>query len=177
MARTNKHKKRYVPRYYFDALLVMFVTLLLLVLILVLSPIVFAKEEFISPINDNVVFVETIVVKEVEKPILVPSKVAKVTAYSCEGLVGQAEILMNCPSLFYGEPKTANGTTPIPNKTMACDRANMGKVFHIEGRGDFTCTDTGGSITGPGRFDLYLPTVQEARQFGVQYINYYEVEK
>lgn len=104
-------------------------------------------------------------------------KTGHATAYSCGGLVTEEEIRMNCPSLFSGSPKTANGTTPVVGKTMACDRANMGRTFFIDGIGERTCTDTGGAITGAGRFDIYLETVQEARKFGRQTdIKYYEVK-
>lgn len=101
-------------------------------------------------------------------------KIAKVSAYSCGGLTTEAEIRMNCPSLLSGEPKTATGSTPIPNKTMACDRANLGKQFEIDGQ-VWVCNDLGGSIVGENRFDLYLETVDEARQFGVQYLAYSEI--
>lgn len=102
--------------------------------------------------------------------------IATITAYSCGNLKTDAEIRMNCPSLFSGSPKTANGTTPIPYKTMACDRANMGRVFEIEGVGEVKCTDTGGAIKGAGRFDLYVQTVEEARAWGVQKREYRLVE-
>ncbi len=58
-----------------------------------------------------------------------PVKTALVTAYSCGGLVTEAEIRMNCPSLFSGQPKTATGTTPLPYKTVACDKANSVSSF------------------------------------------------
>lgn len=104
-------------------------------------------------------------------------KMATITAYSCGGLTTQAEIDMNCPSLRYSQNgRTANGTEPIPYKTMACDPHNMGRKFLIEGIGEVTCTDTGGAIRGSGRFDIFLPTVEEAREFGVQYLEYELVE-
>lgn len=103
-------------------------------------------------------------------------KTAKVTAYSCGGLTTEAEIKMNCPSLKkYPNGRTASGTTPRPRITVACDRANMGKRFHLEGIGEVVCEDTGGAIKGAGRFDLYVTDVQEARKFGKQYIKYREV--
>lgn len=98
-------------------------------------------------------------------------KIAKISAYSCGGLTTEAEIKMNCPSLLSGQPKTATGSTPIAGKTMACDRANLGKQFEINGQ-VWVCNDLGGSIVGENRFDLYLETVDEARQFGVQYLAY-----
>ena len=98
--------------------------------------------------------------------------VGRLTAYSCNGITNDAERRMNCPSTFNGSPKTANGTEPIVDKTMACDPANMGRTFYIEGIGERTCTDTGGAIKGSGRFDLYVSDIQTARQFGVQYANY-----
>ena len=111
----------------------------------------------------------------VEKEVVKVVKTARVTAYSCGGLTTEAEITMNCPSLRTGGPRTANGTTPIANKTMACDSANMGKTFELEGYGEVTCTDTGGAIKGAGRFDLYVENVAEAYAYGVQYLEYSEV--
>lgn len=105
-----------------------------------------------------------------------PPKKARVSAYSCGGLKTQSEIKMNCPSLLRGEPKTATGTTPIANRTVACDRANLGRVFEIEGIGQVVCEDVGSGVTGKARFDLYLATVEEARQFGVQELAYKLVE-
>ncbi len=113
---------------------------------------------------------------EIEKKVEKSPKIAKITAYSCGNLKTEEEILMNCPSLFSGEPRTANGTKPIPYKTMACDVANMGKSFDIDGLGTITCTDIGGAIIGAGRFDIYLPTVEEAREWGVKHLSYTEVK-
>ncbi len=102
-------------------------------------------------------------------------KLAKVTAYSCGGLKTEAEIDMNCPSIRkYPRGRTNSGTTPRPYRTVACDRANLGKRFILDGIGEVTCEDTGGAIKGAGRFDVYLPTVQEAREFGVQELLYRE---
>jgi 3D (Asp-Asp-Asp) domain-containing protein len=98
-------------------------------------------------------------------------KIAKISAYSCGGLTTEAEIRMNCPSLLSGKPRTATGSIPIAGKTMACDRANLGKQFEINGQ-VWVCNDLGGSIVGENRFDLYLETVDEARKFGVQYLAY-----
>lgn len=102
---------------------------------------------------------------------------ATVTAYSCIGITDNYHLMMNCPSVkYYGEPRTANGTAPIIDKTMACDKANMGKTFEIEGVGRRTCTDTGGAIKGAGRFDLYVSSINEAYRHGKQQIQYWEVE-
>lgn len=105
-------------------------------------------------------------------------KIAKVTAYSCGGLNTEAEIKMNCPSLKkYPKGRTATGTTPRPYITAACDRSNIGKVFHIDGIGRVVCEDTGGAIKGAGRFDIYVTTVHEARKFGVQKVAYKEINE
>lgn len=136
------------------------------------------ETNLVSPIPEYSVQAKTI-----EEPILATPtptpiiwKTGKATAYSCGDLKTEAEIKMNCPSLFTGEPKTANGTTPIPGKTMACDDANMGKTFYIEGLGERTCTDTGGAIKGPGRFDIYVSDIDEAWKFGRPEVQYYEVK-
>lgn len=110
------------------------------------------------------------------QPTTEPMKTATVTAYSCGGLVTEAEIEMNCPSLKkYPNGRTSTGTTPRHYITVACDRANVGRKFYLEGIGEVVCEDTGGAIKGAGRFDLYVSNVQEARKFGKQYIKYREV--
>lgn len=136
---------------------------------------VFYSVKQLSKNNHQVITIQKTIIKEVEAKT--DYKIASVTAYSCGGLTSETDILMNCPSLFYGEPKTANGTTPIANKTMACDASLMGRSYMIEGLGVFTCTDTGGAIKGEGRFDLYLNNVKEAREFGKQYLIYYQVKE
>ena len=114
---------------------------------------------------------------EVKPQANIKGKSAIVTAYSCGGLTTDAEIDMNCPSLRnYPEGRTATGTIPIPNKTVACDKANLGRTFHLEGIGNVVCEDTGGAIQGSGRFDLYLSTVEDALAFGRQNISYYLVK-
>lgn len=112
---------------------------------------------------------------EGDSSLPVPPKIALVTAYSCGGLTTEALIKMNCPSLVYGGPKTASGTIPTPSLTVACDPANLGRRFHLANIGEVVCEDTGGSIKGAGRFDIYLSTLGEAREFGVQYLEYYEM--
>lgn len=112
------------------------------------------------------------------EPASAPAKKAKVSAYSCGGLVTEEEIKMNCPSLKkYPNGRTSTGTTPRPYITVACDRANIGRKFEIEGIGQVTCEDTGGAINGAGRFDLYVNDVHEARKWGVQELAYSIVEE
>ena len=117
-----------------------------------------------------------VVSKKVARDVQVFDKIGEVTAYSCGNLKTQSQILMNCPSLLDGEPTTSSGTTPIPGKTMACDKANMGRKFEIDGIGILDCTDTGGAIAGPGRFDIYLETYEEAIEFGRQTLRYREIK-
>lgn len=125
---------------------------------------------------------EKTTIKEVKAIEVIKVKTAKVTAYSCGGLETRAEIKMNCPSLFYGKPKTANGTEPIPYKTGACNRELMGQTLEIMDLGlTIKCTDTFGQHHEDTKcadktcIDLYVEDVQEARAFGVQYLEYYEV--
>lgn len=139
-----------------------------------------ADDELISPIPNGASLhvVSVAHASEIEQSVATPEpvKTAKVTAYSCGGLKTEAEIRMNCPSLFSGEPTTADGSVPQPYKTVACDRANLGKYFEIESVGRVKCTDTGGAIKGAGRFDLYVTDVQEARQWGVKQLEYKVIE-
>lgn len=97
-------------------------------------------------------------------------KVATVTAYTCDPSMTAKQKAMNCPNGI-----TATGTKPVPNKTVACDRANLGRTFDIKGIGQVTCEDIGGAIKGPGRFDLYVSTYAEALAFGKQQIAYQEI--
>lgn len=112
---------------------------------------------------------------EIEEPPPEP-KIATVTAYSCVDLLTADQIAMNCPSFRY-DPKgrTADGTNPIPYKTMACDPAYMGTVYELEGVGRVKCTDTGGAIVGEGRFDLYVENVGTAMKWGVKQLEYSEI--
>lgn len=136
------------------------------------------EQDLINPlISINEVEVQA---KEVEPtPTTEPEwKVAKITAYSCNGIKDDYHLMMNCPSVkWYGEPKTANGTTPIVDKTMACDKANMGRTFEIKGVGLRTCSDTGGAIKGAGRFDLYVKDINTAYSWGVQELEYRLIEE
>ncbi|MBW6431552.1 3D domain-containing protein [Patescibacteria group bacterium] len=132
---------------------------------------VFQSIKQLSKNNHQIITIQKTIIKEIEAKV----KIGLITAYSCQGLETQAEILMNCPSLLNGKPTTANGTTPIANKTMACDTSNMGKSFEIGDLGVFTCTDTGGAIKGETRFDLYLENVEVARDFGKQHLIIEEV--
>ena len=141
--------------------------------------------EFRSPLQSPILIKqrevkEVEVIKEVEEVVQVEEvsqieekpvwKTATVTAYSCGGITTEAERQMNCPNGI-----TATGTKPRSYYTVACDRANLGKQFHLENIGIVTCEDLGGAIKGAGRFDLYLPTIQEAREFGVQQLAYREL--
>ena len=109
--------------------------------------------------------------------LAIRGRLATVTAYSCVGLVTEAEIKMNCPSLLSGGPTTADGSKPVPYKTVACDRANIGRIFWIDVNGgiEVVCADRGSAINGSGRFDLYVSTVREAREWGVQKVAYMEL--
>lgn len=134
------------------------------------------NEDLINPlISINEVEVQA---KEVEPTPEPEWKTAKITAYSCNGIKDDYHLMMNCPSVkWYGEPKTANGTTPIVDKTMACDKANMGRTFEIKGVGLRTCSDTGGAIKGAGRFDLYVKDINTAYSWGVQELEYRLIEE
>lgn len=101
-------------------------------------------------------------------------KTAILTAYTCEGLTTQAQINMNCPSLNHGEPKTASGTKPSANRTLACDRSMMGTKLILEGlEGEYTCEDLGGRIVD-NKIDIYMPDYQTAIEFGRKEVRYYE---
>lgn len=101
-----------------------------------------------------------------------PKKQALVTAYSCVGITTEGEKAMNCPNGV-----SASGQPLVPYKTAACDRANMGRVFYLEGIGEVTCVDVGGAIKGGGRFDLYVEDLTAAKNWGRQTVAYYLLEE
>src|SRR5262245_43247343 len=65
--------------------------------------------------------------------------------------------------------KTATGTDPVAGRTVAVDPRviPLGSKIHIEGVGERIAEDTGGKIRGR-RLDLFLPSVEACRQFGIQ---------
>ena len=65
--------------------------------------------------------------------------------------------------------KTATGTDPVAGRTVAVDPRviPLGSKIHIKGVGERIAEDTGGNIRGR-RLDLFLPSVEACRQFGVQ---------
>jgi 3D (Asp-Asp-Asp) domain-containing protein len=143
----------------------------------------FKNEPLLSPCEGGCSFFivrayEPTGIKQYDKEFTVEEpKFATVTAYSCIGITDKYHLEMNCPSLKYSpRGRTSNGTEPIPYKTMACDKANMGKTFHLLGVGDVKCTDTGGAIKGSGRFDLYVSSINKAYKHGKQQIQYWEVK-
>lgn len=134
----------------------------------------------ISPVDDSQVVERiptTTPTPKTQSRAKLKGKTAIVTAYSCGGLTTDEEIDMNCPSLRnHPQGRTATGTTPIPYKTIACDKENLGRTFHLEGIGQVICEDTGGAIKGAGRFDLYVESVEDARKFGRKTLSYYLVK-
>jgi len=157
-SRNKKGQYQRSPLKVFTPLIVMIITIVMGGLVSTTK-----KQELISPY----VSTYTVEAKETEteqiKSLEPEWKTGKITAYSCNGIEDQYHLDMNCPSIkVYGEPRTANGTAPIIDQTMACDPANMGRTFEIEGVGIRTCTDTGGAIKGAGRFDLYVKDIKTA---------------
>jgi len=65
--------------------------------------------------------------------------------------------------------KTATGTIPLPGRTVAVDPRVIpyGTKIYIEGLGERIAEDSGASIKGR-RLDVFLPTVDHCRNFGVQ---------
>jgi 3D (Asp-Asp-Asp) domain-containing protein len=139
----------------------------------------FKEQELLNPCEPECKF--EFQVRAFEPVIVEPQpeiKTGIATAYSCIGITDKYHLEMNCPSLkYYKNGRTSNGTEPVPYRTMACDKANMGRKFMIEGFDEpFTCTDTGGAIKGSGRFDLYFGSINEAYKWGKQEVRYWEVK-
>ena len=65
--------------------------------------------------------------------------------------------------------KTASGTLPTAGRTVAVDPQviPLGSKIHIAGVGERIAEDSGGRIKGKV-LDLFLPSVEHCRQFGVR---------
>lgn len=65
--------------------------------------------------------------------------------------------------------KTASGTAPDPSRTVAVDPRiiPLGTRLYIPGLGERIAEDIGRRVKGK-RLDIFLPTVQHCRHFGVQ---------
>jgi 3D (Asp-Asp-Asp) domain-containing protein len=65
---------------------------------------------------------------------------------------------------------TASGEPVRDNYTIACPPSlPFGQRLEIEGVGERVCTDRGGAIK-EGRLDVYIAELEEARQFGRQWL-------
>ena len=73
------------------------------------------------------------------------------------------------PRLNKSPNKTAMGTIPSSERTVAVDPRIIpfGTKIYIEGLGERIAEDTGASIKGR-QLDVFLPTVEHCRNFGVQ---------
>jgi len=71
-----------------------------------------------------------------------------------------------------GRRRTATGTVPTAGRTVAVDPhvIPLGSKIHIEGVGERIAEDSGGSIKGK-KLDLFLPSVEHCRRFGVRLRN------
>ena len=174
-ARSRRSNGQYRTSYWNNFLPIILLGLSMLLCLLLQE--YYKEEELLNPyVGSFEVRAEEVLPEPTPTPN--PWKTATITAYSCNGITDKYHLEMNCPSSgIVGEPRTANGTAPIIDKTMACDPANMGRTFEIEGLGLRTCTDTGGAIKGAGRFDLYVSDIQTAYKFGKQQLQYKLVEE
>jgi 3D (Asp-Asp-Asp) domain-containing protein len=72
---------------------------------------------------------------------------------------------------------TASGKHVRENYTLACPPSlPFGQRLEIEGVGERVCTDRGGAIK-EGRLDVYIAELEEARQFGRQWLNVRIIEE
>lgn len=81
----------------------------------------------------------------------------------CEKCVGKKKVV-----------KTATGTTPKSNRTIAVDPTviPLGSIIYIEGYGYFIAEDTGSAVKGR-RIDVFVDTHKEALQNGKRLANVY----
>jgi 3D (Asp-Asp-Asp) domain-containing protein len=72
---------------------------------------------------------------------------------------------------------TASGEHVREGVTIACPPSMaFGTRLEIEGIGERVCTDRGGAIK-EGRLDIYIAELEEARQFGRQWLNVRIIEE
>lgn len=72
---------------------------------------------------------------------------------------------------------TASGAPVQEGLTAACPKSMaFGTRLEIEGLGERVCQDRGGAITD-GHIDIYFASLQEARQFGRQWLNVRIIEE
>lgn len=106
-----------------------------------------------------------------EEPLVEPtpyphkeSGMYTITAYSCGGEMTDEQRDMNCPN-----GKTVLGTIP-GEFTASCAPELLGHEVYFEDWNEIrVCEDNGASIID-NRIDIYLPTYDEAVQFGKQEI-------
>lgn len=90
----------------------------------------------------------------------------------------------NCP-ICTGKTKdhpafgiTSSGVPATPDRTIAVDPQviPIGTWVYIEGLGVYRAEDTGGAIRG-NRIDIFMPTHEEALNFGIQELDVFLVEQ
>lgn len=85
----------------------------------------------------------------------------------CEKCVGKKKIV-----------RTATGTTPKANRTIAVDTSviPLGSILYIEGYGYFIAEDTGSAVKGR-RIDVFVNNHKEALQNGKRIANVYLLKR
>lgn len=78
---------------------------------------------------------------------------------------------------YYMGTRTATGTTPTPNRTIAVDPKVIpyGKKVYIEGYGTYIAEDCGGAVKGK-IIDIYMKGYDNCIQFGRRKAKVYLVE-
>lgn len=92
--------------------------------------------------------------------------------------LGKFELTWYCPcEKCVGKKKvvrTATGTTPKANRTIAVDpkQIPLGSIVYIDGYGYFIAEDTGGVVKG-NKIDIFVNSHTEALQYGRKVANVY----
>ncbi|MGE5573278.1 MAG: 3D domain-containing protein [Bacteroidota bacterium] len=73
---------------------------------------------------------------------------------------------------------TSSGVPATPDRTIAVDPQviPIGSWVYVEGLGVYRAEDTGGAIRG-NRIDIFMPTHEEALEFGIREIDVFLVEQ
>lgn len=133
----------------------------LIVAMLVYEPLMVSTVDTSPPVVNDTPIVEKAVVTPIEEPISIGK--CKLTAYCKENY---PHICNNGDS-----SRTATGTTPTANRTVAVDPSVIpyGSKVIIDGYTyTYIAEDCGGAIKG-NRVDILFDTHREALEFGVQY--------
>jgi 3D (Asp-Asp-Asp) domain-containing protein len=111
------------------------------------------------------------------EPIVVEAPAPEWQTFEVTAYTAGPESTGRNPGDDVGYGITASGEHVREDYTIACPPSMaFGTRLDIEGVGERVCTDRGGAIK-EGRLDVYIAELEEARQFGRQWLNVRIIEE